>query len=458
MFNCLQISQFLLSGAIYLELRNSRQTRAAVPAFLISRFALRGLLVFLLAGPLNGVAADASAPALASVTVEAGQYERVDTPVSVELSGVKLRPGAVRLTEVKDGQRRAVPSQVDGHAPARLCWILDGVTPAGARRLYELGEGAAEVTASGVQLRDDGKVLDVVCGGALALRYNHAPVPPPEGKKKAYARGAFIHPLWSPAGKVLTQIHAPDHTHHMGLWNAWTHTKFEGREVDFWNIGEGKGTVRFVKFSELTAGQVFGSFHALQEHVDLGAPGGGKVALREDLEVRVWNQNGKRWLLDYDSRQRCADTNALQLLKYRYGGVGFRGTADWNKDNSDYLTSEGKTRKDGHGTRARWCRIAGMTQQGPAGLVIMSHPANRGHPEPMRIWSPADNNGAIFFNFCSVQQKDWTLEPGSEYELRYRYYVFDGEVSAAEAERAWRDYAHPPEVILHPAETQGLKD
>jgi len=32
--------------------------------------------------------------------------------------------------------------------------------------------------------------------------------------------------------------------------------------------------------------------------------------------------------------------------------------------------------------------------------------------------------------------------------FRYRYYVFDGELSASEAERAWRDYAHPPDVKI----------
>lgn len=389
----------------------------------------------------------AAAAPLASFVVEAGPYERLDTPVSAELSGAALPAGGVKLAEIKDGQRRAVPVQVDSRA-AKLSWILDGTTPAGTTRRYELETGAAESAPGVVHVRDDGKALDLMCGDALVLRYNHAPVPPPEGKKAAYARGAFIHPLCSPAGRVLTQIHPADHIHHMGLWNAWTHTEHEGRAVDFWNIGDGKGTVRFVKFQEYTAGAVFGGFRALQEHVDLKAPGGEKPALRETLDVRVWNQNGTRWLLDYDSKQRCAGTNELQLLKYRYGGVGFRATADWNKDNSDYLTSEGKTRKDGHGTRARWCRMAGMTQRGPAGLVIMSHPANRGHPEPMRIWPPTDNNGQIFFNFCPIQQKEWTLEPGEDYELRYRYYIFDGELSAEEAERAWRDYANPPAVKM----------
>ena len=61
----------------------------------------------------------------------------------------------------------------------------------------------------------------------------------------------------------------------------------------------------------------------------------------------------------------------------------------------------------------------------------MSHPANREHPEPMRIWP----DGYIFFNFCPIQQKEWTLEPGKEYTLRYRLYVYTGTTAPAVAER-----------------------
>jgi hypothetical protein len=38
------------------------------------------------------------------------------------------------------------------------------------------------------------------------------------------------------------------------------------------------------------------------------------------------------------------------------------------------------------------------------------------------------------------------LEPGRTYTLRYRMLVYDGEVSAAVAERYWDDLAHPPRV------------
>lgn len=386
-----------------------------------------------------------SAEQLATITVEAGKYTRIDTPVSVALEGIDS--AELRLEEVREGKRLLVVKQIEPKEPRRLWWILSGTTKAGEKRNYELTAGRSLTEgAPTVIMQKDERSLEVRVGGRGVLRYNYGIVQPPEGADELYARSGFIHPLWSPAGEVLTWMHPQDHIHHLGLWNPWTSTEFEGRHVDFWNIGKGEGTVRFVRFDYVRGGPVFGEFRAIQEHVDLKAPGGEKAALNEELTVRVWNSGPESdyWMVDYTAGQRCASSSPLKLLEYRYGGLGFRATEKWGENNNNYLTSEGKTRKDGHGTRARWCNVFGSTEKGPAGIVFMSHPANHEHPEPMRIWPEGD----VFFNFCPIQKADWTLEPGNEYVLRYRLYVYDGSVTAQEAERLWRDFAEPPTVTL----------
>ncbi|HUT23573.1 MAG TPA: PmoA family protein [Sumerlaeia bacterium] len=389
----------------------------------------------------------ASGPrAIATIQVDAGEHARIDTPMSLALAeiGHDLTKGGFRLEEVKGAGRTPAPAQISAGDSPRLCWILSGATPAGRTRTFELVEGDS-TPAPEIRIVKDDKALEIRQGDAKVLQYNYAPVPPPDGVDPIYTRSGFIHPLWSPAGAVLTRIHPPDHYHHLGIWNPWTLTKFEGRNVDFWNLKSGQGTVRFVRFASEESGPVFGGFQAIHEHVNLNAPGGEKAALIEEQGVRVWNTRGAReaaWLWDFTSTQRCASSNPLHLLKYRYGGFGFRGTADWKEGNSDYLTSEGKTRKDGHGTRARWCMVYGETSKGPAGVLFMSHPGNRSHPEPMRIWPEGD----VFFNFCPIQQEDWTLEPGNDYALRYRMVVYDGEISTETAERFWTDFGDPPKV------------
>ena len=385
-----------------------------------------------------------AAEPLAKITVEAGRHTRIDTPVSVAIDGVSTES---RLEEIKGSSRIPVVAQIEAGNPPRLWWILSGTTPAGGKRVYELVEGSSSIKSSVVDVAKNDSFLEIHKRGKKILRYNHAPVPPPEGASLLYTRSGFIHPLWSPAGAILTNIHPADHIHHMGIWMPWTKTEFEGREVDFWNLKKGEGTVRFVEFVSTASGSVYGGFEAEQEHVALKTSEDEKVVLKETWDVRVYNIGGvdKGYCLwDFISAKRCASSSPLKLLKYRYGGLGFRATSQWDEDSSDYLTSEGKTRKDGHGTRGRWCNVFGKPAKGPAGILFMSHPQNHDHPEPMRIWP----EGQVFFNFCPVQKADWTLEPGETYVLRYRLYVYNGAITVEKAEGLWQDFANSPKIKL----------
>ncbi len=378
--------------------------------------------------------------------VQAGDRALIDTPVSVtlETTGSKLEQGLLGLVEVNQGQRRVIPCQLEETAPPKLWWILEGVTNPGTERVFELSRAPTEVSSL-VELSMDSTGLTLSGAGREALRYNYGTIPPPEQASDLFRRSGFIHPIRTPDGKVLTRIHPSDHIHHMGFWAPWTRTEFEGRSVDFWNLGEGEGTVRFTGFKHLETGPVFGEFVAEHHYIDFTAPGGAKVALKEEWQVRLWNVGGPTddfWLWDFVVTQRCASESPLLIQQYRYGGFGFRGTADWSAENSDYLTSLGKTRLDGNGTRARWCDVYGVTDQGMAGILFLSHPENHEHPEPVRIWPQGD----VFFGFCPVVYSDWILEPGTSYVRRYRVYVHDRKISRARAEQVWQNYTVSPEI------------
>jgi hypothetical protein len=387
---------------------------------------------------------------LARITVEAGWHTRIDTPVSLSLDAVPLGlpDSKMHLQEITDSGRIVVPTQLEPGSPPRLWWILSGTTQAGARRVYEL-VGASAALVPGVDVARDDEVLQIRKGGLEVLSYNHAIVPPPEGQSELYNRSGFVHPLWSPTGAVLTNIHPLDHYHHLGIWMPWTHTEFEGKEVDFWNLAKGQGTVRFKRFVSTTNGPVYGGFRAEHEHVALNTDEGEKVVLGEVWDVRVYNVGGPDegyWLWDFVSVQRCVADSPLYQTEYRYGGFGFRGAAEWSGANAAYLTSEGKTRKDGHATRARWCDTSGAIGGKWAGVTHMSHPENFRHPEPMRIWPRFEQQ--VFFNWAPSQAGDWVMESGEDHFFRYRLYVHEGRVDVADSERIWRDYAEPPEVTL----------
>jgi hypothetical protein len=114
------------------------------------------------------------------------------------------------------------------------------------------------------------------------------------------------------------------------------------------------------------------------------------------------------------------------------------------------LTSDGKTRADADGSFARWCIVEGesYTEEGRSGILFLSHPSNRMHPEPMRVW-PSDANrgrGDMFFEFVPIRHNDWKLESHRDYTLKYRMVVFDGGMNKETAEKYWKSFAYAPKV------------
>ena len=268
-------------------------------------------------------------------------------------------------------------------------------------------------------------------------------VEPPAGIEALFARSGYIHPLWTPSGRVLSNDCPPNHKHHHGLWMPWTNTVFEGRKVDFWNSAEKQGKVECAGVEAKVSGPVWGGFRARHRFLDLTAPGGPKPVLNEKWEVKAYARQDA-FVIDFLSVQECAGQSPLELKEYRYGGFGFRGARDWEgKDGVAFLTSEGKTRADGHATAARWCSMQGKVDGKPAGIAFLCHPANFRAPQHMRI-----HPDEPFFNFAPCQAGDFQIVPGKPYVSRYRLVLFDGGADAGALERWWRDYAEPPQVSV----------
>jgi len=383
------------------------------------------------------------------IIVEAGSHDRIDTPVSIALEQEPKGGDNFSLIEITKTGGKVIPAQIEPGNPPRLWFILTGKTPAGSKRTFQLLEESNATNSSSIEVKKDDKTMLIHSGKEKILQYNQALVPPPPGKSELYTRSAFIHPLWSPSQKVLTNIHPEDHVHHMGIWMPWTHTRFEGKDVDFWNLPAGEGTVRFVKFISMFSGAVCGGFQAEQNHVALKTKDGKKVVLKEIWDVRAYNVGGPEKgyrIVDFVSTQTCVAKSPLYLPRYRYGGFGFRGNAEWKGAKAAYLTSEGKTRKDGHRSRARWCDTSGQCGEQWVGVTHMSHPENFRHPESMRIWPGYDNE--VFFNWSPIQLEDWVLEPGKQHVFRYRMLIHEGEVNVEDAERVWQDFGDPPFVYF----------
>ncbi|WP_008585656.1 DUF6807 domain-containing protein [Niabella soli] len=370
-------------------------------------------------------------------------------PMSINLDAVSFVPdSSLQLFETTGGKKTAVPFQIETEEGRRLCWLIEPARV--ATRSYELVKGKRENFAPSLQTPLEGGALTIMSGDKKLLRYHSETVYPPKGIDTAYKRSGFIHPLWTPNGEELTRINAPDHYHHWGLWNPWTHVLFEKDTVDFWNLKDRKGTVRFAGFASIADGPVYAGYQTLHQHIAFKKDGSEKNAINELQTVKIYRQqkdNDAYYIMDITVQLSCASASPVKLLEYRYGGLGIRATEAWNKDNSTIFTSEGKNRKEADGSTARWCVAEGQLNKQYGGLEMMSYPANYNYPEPLRIWPENMNNrGDVFLNFSPTKNKDWLLEPGKQYILKYRFLVFNNQLAKEKAEEAWQSFAHPPTV------------
>jgi len=278
----------------------------------------------------------------------------------------------------------------------------------------------------------------VAVGENKLVSYQAEPLTAPVGGQK-FKGSNFIHPLKTPSGFVITDSQPKDHAHHFGLWWPWKYIEVDGRKVLCWELQQGDGMVQAISNKPTPDGLITESVY-----IDRKAPGGAVVRLNETTEITVSDiidTPAKGYYLDLKIDHQVAGDQPIKINKFRYSGLGFRGTALWNMENSTLLTSEGAKRPTANGKEARWIRVEGSNGKGgTAGVLMMGAPDNHNHPERLRTWNK-HYNGAIFVNFNPVMGEAWTFEPGKTYTREYRLFVYDGTLSVKAAEQLWKAYA-----------------
>lgn len=411
-------------------------------------------ILLLFAGGLAALPCFAAEPTklLATLAVKSGEHERLDARVFCKLPESLLAQKNLRLIETTSGRSTTVPIQPDTTLRG-LWWIAAGKTEPATARTYRLESGESPATETVTVLNTD-EALEARAGNKTLLRYNKQHVEPPPAVDSRFGRSGHLHPVQTLGGAVVSDELPPDHLHQSGLFLSYTRALFEGREVDFWNLAAGKGRVRFKTVLRTTSGSVFGEFQTEQEHVDLtteiknaesnqselGKTSGGKVALREQWIARIWQPSFATgyWVLDIHSQQECATDSPLVLPEYHYGGMAIRAAREWTPGKVTFLTSEGDNRIKGNHTRPRWCDIRGEVAGQPAGIALMTHPANFRFPEPLRI-HPTMPYMVYTPQFLGA----WEISPGKLHHANYRFAIHDGTLTAPALDRIWRDFAEP---------------
>jgi hypothetical protein len=397
---------------------------------------LSGIAIYAAAfflGSLAGAAPSYQITVIADEADRAAQVATFALPADAPASPVlRDTDGTVFPLQVEAGGKASfvVPRQVAGHALVLMLVgsdrVPDKVTVSRARA--DLGVNVADRRTLVYQM--DKEML------------------PRADIEAKFKRAAYLHPLISAAGAVVTGDYPSNHVHHHGIWTSWSRVQFQGRATNFWELAEEKGTTEFVGLNRTWNGPVHGGFAVRQQLVDFTSRKP-TAALEETWEVTAYNPSvSTRFarVFDLSITQTCATADPVTLTKHLYGGLGYRGRDEWNgKENLIVLTSEGATTRDAaNTTRVRWCYIGGAVESGAvAGVAILSHPENPRAPEPIRL-----HPDMPFLCFSPVQLGDLSIEPGKPYLARYRIVVLDGAPDRSTLDALWSGFARAPKVVV----------
>ncbi len=295
----------------------------------------------------------------------------------------------------------------------------------------------AEEEKVNYKLDDDGKAIRLVADGKPVFQYNYNDVTHPDVQDTNFTRNGYLHPVWTPSGKIITDDWAlkDNHAHQRGVWFAWTKTEIGGKPRDFWNLGKGEGKPFFAKFAEKSTDGF------VAEH-EWKIGNGGKntqytdVVLRERWMVRAAGRVENGFLFDLTTRQEALVPIHLPL--YHYGGIAFRGASEWQPKTAPIkvVTSEGDDRVAGDKGVARWWHVQGKLGDGVAGFAIFDAPTNKNHPTPMRL-----NPDIPYFGFFPFKRKPFTIEPNQPIEFHYRMLVHDRELAPEKIESLWQNWS-----------------
>ena len=447
-------------------------------------------LIFLLVINLfYGCSGNKDEKILGTITVEAGEYDRFDTPLRYEcdlkdIFGVEQEPSGYNLVLKETGLKKTeIPVQwepkarfpwEDSHSQGNLVWIADGRMKKGSERTYNLVQKTGDPKEGPFTLQDiDNKSILVKKDDKPVLRYNYGIVRENEGQDGIFDKSSYIHPVWTPEGEIITGDFSPEHKWQRGIYLAWQKVKFGDIETNFWELGNATGrTLKDDADPEKISGPVFSELVIHNKGTVEG-----KTFFREKCIVRIYNlPDRKSWMFDISFRQwpvdpenpgsLPAELKVMDLQKVYYGGMSFRGVSPgWlhydfiakNKeqlslfdketrwldpaDSLDIVTSEGFKRKKGNATPARWIDYTGPLGEGWGGLVMFDNPGNKRYPTPLRI-----HPDMPYFCFAFAKDNSYQVTSQNPLNLDYRVVVHSGHPDTEANEKYARDFTDPPSV------------
>ncbi len=314
----------------------------------------------------------------------------------------------------------------------------------------EVPKAYAKALAQGtLQLDETETAVTIRQAGKLILNYNKQSPPVPDGMNPMYHRSGFLHPVASPAGKVVTATFPFDHAHQHGIFTAWVKTKWHDREIDFWNLAGGTGRVLHQRIITTFANDGQIGFEADLIHraekepvVDI---------LRERWKITAFETDGTYHGFDLQTTQHAMTDIPLIIEKYHYGGVGYRGPVRWltDKDSdvkkqtadstppvvrepSEMTNDLGSDRIKANHEHARWVSVSGEIEGQLGTITVLCHRDNFRAPQAARLHPTKP-----YFAFSPCVDDEFVIDRDHPFVGRYQYLITDAVPDANWLSEQW---------------------
>lgn len=320
--------------------------------------------------------------------------------------------------------------------------LLDKPLKAGERPSFEIVKEKNREKEDDLTIyKKDGGVMLAIQEHPIA-RYQEAPHLP-EGAPEYYTGSGFLHPLYAPGGQQLTDGFPIGHTHQHGIFHAFVNSQYKGEELDFWNQQDQTATTKHIAIDTLISGPVFGEIKSRVHHLKLP----NKLILEEQRTIRAYNYK-ELHIIDIFINKKNQSSDTLFIEKYLYGGLGIRGSREWNHEDKEhftgepvFLTSEGLDRISSNHTTPNWVSFKGVVEEEMVGMLSMGSPDNFRFPQPVRVHPKMP-----YFCFAPMVEEGFAIAPGQRYSAAFRIIAYQGEQSFVEMDKLWKSYQYPIKV------------
>ncbi len=242
---------------------------------------------------------------------------------------------------------------------------------------------------------------------------------------------AFIHPIHAPDGDGTLTENAPPH-------HPWQHGLYVGLNdvngIGFWTEGlrqspsDGSFHPR-----PLAAPVVDGANCQWQVTSEWRAPDGALLL----IETQAWSLDDRGASYDLDLQWTLTAVVDLAFGRFGYGGLFVR--MPYVSEGSVINSSGQQTPAGTEAQRAAWVAIAMPLPDRHAGdriagLAMMDHPGNPGHPVPWRV------DGQLGISPSRCISGPWTLAAGASSIARHRVFIHTGSTDVSAVASSWNRF------------------